>query len=428
MLHTQPPQVFDCISAFSGIDDARTLYCTLLNYDYQDRPIPIGDWSRSAKEIIIDGRIIARKSDFYVLYFTIQKLIRENERTTLKEILKRFPDCAVVFSDEEENEFHITSPKYEPESRYKFVIRRYVVGKYEKLRTASERLCKTYALDTDTATELKAKHDDAFNVEAVTKEFYDEYKTILSLMERKLLSQGIGDKKTEKGFVQQFLNRLMFLYFIQKKGWLNNDMQFVWSLVRKYKNNGGTPNGLYRDWIEPLFFYWFNNKEIPESYDNLPADLSEIYKKMPYLNGGLFLMNDLDKMGYRLDDALIYKIVDIDGGLLERYNFTISEDTPFDVDVAVDPEMLGKVYESLIFEEERGEVGIFYTPRIEVDFMCRQSILEYLVENTGISQDKLISFIYSTEEDKDRTGLLSVEEAKKIGRLELRNYEYGLLF
>ena len=104
--------------------------------------------------------------------------------------------------------------------------------------------------------------------------------------------------------------------------------------------------------------------------------------------------------GYRLDDALIYKIVDIDGsGLLERYNFTIREDTPFDVDVAVDPEMLGKVYESLIQEEERGEVGIFYTPRIEVDFMCRQSILEYLVENTSISQDKLISFIYSTEED-----------------------------
>jgi len=67
-----------------------------------------------------------------------------------------------------------------------------------------------------------------------------------------------------------------------------------------------------------------------------------------------------------LDDALIYKIVDIDGsGLLERYNFTIREDTPFDVDVTVDPEMLGKVYESLVFEEERGKAGIFYTPRIE---------------------------------------------------------------
>jgi hypothetical protein len=154
MLYIQPQQVFDCITKFSGIDDARTLYCKLLNYDYQDLPIPIEDWSRSAKEIIIDGKIIARKTNFYILYFTIQKLTRTNERTVLKEILKRFPDCVVLFSDEEETEFHITSPKYEPESRYKFVIRRYVVGKYEKLRTASERLCLTYALDTDTSTEL----------------------------------------------------------------------------------------------------------------------------------------------------------------------------------------------------------------------------------------------------------------------------------
>ncbi|MCK4399298.1 MAG: Eco57I restriction-modification methylase domain-containing protein [Methanophagales archaeon] len=282
------------------------------------------------------------------------------------------------------------------------------------MRTASERLCRTYALDTDTPTELKAKHDDAFNVEAVTKEFYTEYKTILDKIDEELQSQGIGDKKTAKGFAQQFLNRLMFLYFIQKRGWLNNDRRFVWSLVKQYKRASGTQQGIYSDWFEPLFFYSFNNKEISDSYDNLPADLSEIYKKMPYLNGGLFLMNDLDKMGYRLDDALIYKIVDIDGsGLLERYNFTIREDTPFDVDVAVDPEMLGKVYESLIQEEERGKVGIFYTPRIEVDFMCRQSLLEYVIEHTGISHGKLISFIYAPE--GDRADLLSEEEAQKIG-------------
>jgi len=410
----QYQQVFDCISGFSGLDDARTLYCTLLNYEYKaDLPIPIDDWSKTAKAIVIDGEIIASKNKFHVLYLTIRKLTRTNERRVLKEILKRFSDCVVIFTDEKETEFHITSPKYEPESRYKFVIRRYVIGKYEKLRTASERLCLTYALDTDTSTELKAKHDDAFNVEAVTKQFYEDYKTVLSLMQKELLSQGIGDKKTAKGFTQQFLNRLMFLYFIQKKGWLNSNMRFIWSLVKSYTSRGRTPNGIYKDLFEPLFFYSFNNKEIPDSYDNLPAELREIFEKMPYLNGGLFLKNELDVMGYRLDDALIYKLVDINGGLLESYNFTISEDTPFDVDVAVDPEMLGKVYESLILEEERGGGGIFYTPRIEVDFMCRQSLLEYLTENTGIAQDKLISFIYATEED--RADLLSVEEAQQIG-------------
>jgi hypothetical protein len=411
MTHAQPQQVLDCITGFSGIDDARALYCNLLNYDYQDLPIPVEEWSKAAKEIVIDGKIIAKKSGFYILYVTIRKLTRTNERTVLKELLnKGFPDCALVFTEEKESEFHLTSPKYEPESRYKFVIRRYVVGKYEKLRTASERLCLTYALDTDTTTELKAKHDDAFNVEAVTKEFYEEYKTVLNLMEQKLLDQGIGDNKTAKGFAQQFLNRLMFLYFIQKRGWLNNDGHFVWNLVKHYKKIRGTPNGLYKDWLEPLFFYSFNKKPIPDSYNNLPAELREIFKQMPYLNGGLFLKNELDDWGYQLDDSIIFKVVE---GLLERFNFTISEDTPFDIDVAVDPEMLGKVYESLILEEERGEAGIFYTPRIEVDFMCRQSLLEYLIEHTGIAQDKLISFLYATEED--RTNLLSEEEAQKIG-------------
>jgi hypothetical protein len=80
--------------------------------------------------------------------------------------------------------------------------------------------------------------------------------------------------------------------------------------------------------------------------------------------------------------------------------------------------MLGKVYESLIFEEERGEAGIFYTPRVEVDFMCRQSLLEYLIGHTDLPYDMLISFIYNTEED--RAELLSEEEAQQIGNALFR--------
>jgi hypothetical protein len=276
MLYVQPQQVHDCISKFSGIDDAQILYCKLLNYDYQDRPIPVEEWSKSAKELIIDGKIIEKKSNFHILYFTIRKLTRTNERTVLKDILnKGFQDCVVIFTDENKTEFHITSPRYEPESRYKFVIRRYVVGKHEQLRTASERLCLTYALNTDTTTELKAKHDDAFNVEKVTKEFYEKYKEVLEEIEKNLLAQGIGDKKTAKGFAQQFLNKLMFLYFIQRKGWLNNDMRFVWNLVKRYKNTKGTPNGIYKDWLEPLFFYSLNKKQNHDSYNLNSASLRE---------------------------------------------------------------------------------------------------------------------------------------------------------
>lgn len=233
-----PHQVLECISNFRGLDDARTLYCRLLNYEPTgDFPIPVDSWPTSVRETVIDGKSIAKKNNFYVLYFIIRKLTRTNERTVLNEILnKGFPDCTVIFTDEKGREFHLTSPRFEPESRYKFVIRRYLMGKYEKLRTASERLCLTCALDTDTIAKLKAKHDEAFNVEAVTKEFYGEYKTVLNLMEEKLLAQAIGDKKTAKGFAQQFLNRLMFLYYIQKRGLLQTQQsgelkqRFFWEI------------------------------------------------------------------------------------------------------------------------------------------------------------------------------------------------------
>jgi len=115
----------------------------------------------------------------------------------------------------------------------------------------------------------------------------------------------------------------------------------------------------------------------------------------------------LDDFGFKVKDAHMRLIVD---GLLERYNFTVREDLPFDVEVAVDPEMLGKVYESLVLEEERGKSGIFYTPRIEVDFMCRQAIIEYLVETTGIPYETVISFVWAEP----------TAETPKVGREELR--------
>ena len=105
--------------------------------------------------------------------------------------------------------------------------------------------------------------------------------------------------------------------------------------------------------------------------------LSKI-SNIPFLNGGLFEEYDVDNLNLKLPDDLLFKIVD---NFLEEYNFTITEESPFDLDIAIDPAMLGKIYESLIAEEERGKEGIFYTPRIEVDLMCRLGILEYILED-----------------------------------------------
>jgi hypothetical protein len=124
---------------------------------------------------------------------------------------------------------------------------------------------------------------------------------------------------------------------------------------------------------------------------------------MPFLNGGLFTKNELDEIDFKIPDAVFELLFETDSqdknkGFLERFNFTVREDTPLDVEVAVDPEMLGKVYESLITEEERQKAGIFYTGRVEIDLMCRLSLVEYLFEETKIPKDDLITLIFEPQE------------------------------
>jgi len=401
-------QVWDKLERFKTIDDARELYCNILNYEFTDLPLPTQDWTKPAREVTVQARVIAKRRDFYVISCIIQKLTRRNERDVVNELLKRFPDAVFIFTDQPEREWHVISPKYDTESK-KFVLRRYAVGASERLRTAAERLSLTYAAEEDSATQLKEKHDAAFDVKAVTKEFFEEYKKIFAILENGFLKQR-GDKLTAHGFTQQLLNRFMFLYFIQKKGWLGGRPDFIPRLLDRYKKEGPIGKGVYHEWIKPLFFHAFNKTPIPESC-RLPSDIGQIYERMPFLNGGLFSETPLDEIGYEVKDDHIRRLVE---GLLERFNFTIREDTPLDVEVAVDPEMLGKVYESLVFEEERGKSGIFFTPRVEVDFMCRQAIVEYLVENVELPCEKIIPFVYETFGGEEEKVELSKDKLKKM--------------
>jgi len=138
---------------------------------------------------------------------------------------------------------------------------------------------------------------------------------------------------------------------------------------------------------------------------------------MPFLNGGLFTKNELDEINFKIPDTVFELLFEIDPqdknkGFLERFNFTVREDTPLDVEVAVDPEMLGKVYESLIAEEERQKAGIFYTPRVEIDLMCRLSLIEYLFEETKIPKDDLITLVFEPQEIENYDNLENLRKIK----------------
>ena len=172
----------------------------------------------------------------------------------------------------------------------------------------------------------------------------------------------------------------MFLYFIAKKRWLNNNPKFIkwyWERYKEEKRKGNAnENTFYENYLRILFLEAFNNRYSHPHYH--PHDIETILAITPYLNGGLFKGNELDELKFHISDSLFEKVF----AFFEKYNFTIREELPLDVEVAVDPQMIGYVYESLsnVAEEiyERQDLGIFYTPTIEVDFMCRRSVVEYL--------------------------------------------------
>lgn len=251
------------------------------------------------------------------------------------------------------------------------------------------------------------KLTQSFSVEKVTKRFFDDYRATFPIIRDSLIKL-IPDAKWVHDYSLQLLNRIMFLYFVQKKRWLDNNPRFItdfWQVYKKALSACDAQAGrmekdsFYEKWLSILFFEAFNNKFFPKPY--FSKDLNSALALAPFLNGGLFTPNKLDEQSFKITDGLFEKIF----GFFDKYNFTIREELPLEVEVAVDPEMIGKVYESLvnISEEadERGDAGIFYTARTEIDFMCRRSLVEYFHNHLEIEQALIYEFVFAkTDEDK----------------------------
>ncbi|MEH2449903.1 hypothetical protein [Nostoc sp.] len=170
----------------------------------------------------------------------------------------------------------------------------------------------------------------------------------------------------------------MFIGFIQKKGWLKfqGSIDYLSALWEAYLKDDNTSNkNFYKDRLSHLFFLGLNN---PQEYDianiNNGGLLKDLIGHVPYLNGGLFEQDEDDN-----DHEIIVSDDCIDSiihDLFQRFAFTVTESTPLDVEVAVDPEMLGKVFEELV--TGRHESGSYSTPKPIVSFMCREALKGYL--------------------------------------------------
>lgn len=307
----------------------------------------------------------------------------------------------------------------------------YVLGEKAKVKTPHQYLIsKGKVADFN---DLKTR----FSLEVVNKEFYKEIshsfiqlvggtenigrssKTIKSLL--KLPSQQ-DHSQINLEFAVRMIGRIIFCWFLREKKSPSGHSLMPKELI-SLDASVNTPD-YYHTILEPIFFEILN-KPIKTRKDNFSNDL---FSAIPYLNGGLFSPHDDDYFSYNEGkQAINHNLVVVPDewfkslfAVLETYNFTIDENTSFDEELSIDPEMLGRIFENLLAEinPETGEsarksTGSYYTPRVIVDYMVDESLYLYLKDKTGTSEKKLRSLI-SYDLDDDSQNPLNDEEKSKI--------------
>lgn len=287
-----------------------------------------------------------------------------------------------------------------------------------RLRTAAEQLgkLKLQPERKDSVT-INNQIIEAFNVEELSERFYNSYIEIFRKISRNLKKQKLEcaleePDKALLNYVHLILNRIMFLHYVQKKGCFNGNKEFLINFWDEYKEKYPGTNKFHKEWIEILFFESLSQPSwLYQDKSYFSKDINRLLKYAPYLNGGLFERNPLDEVGWLISDELFEDIFEF----FQSYNFTIEESTPMEIEIAINPEMLGNIYEHLVNAEEQEEqsrAGIFYTPRFEIELMVRRSLVEFLWNKTGIEKNVLYKFVFSAYETSLFT--LSSQQAEQI--------------
>lgn len=300
----------------------------------------------------------------------------------------------------------------------------YLMGSDHKCRTAAERF--TILADKE---KTEKNITDAFSVEALSIDFFERYKNIYADFveyitgkrykkengkwvektihepNKQLTSSFNGDEKAVRDFVKKMMGRLVFLQFLQRKGWLGVPLDKNWGegnkdFLQDLFKNSNKKDDFLDEVLEPLLFETLNDGERPN--DIADTRLGENIK-IPYLNGGLFDSDELDKKKVVFPAALFGNLFQF----FSEYNFTIDENDPNDAEVGVDPEMLGRIFENLL--EDNKDKGAFYTPKEIVQYMCRESLIAYLTTDNEAWEDAIKTLVLQHKTDD-----LTAEQKRKL--------------
>ncbi len=300
----------------------------------------------------------------------------------------------------------------------------YLLGEGHRCRTAIQQ----FETLRDSALSLK-DITKAFSVEAVGDMFFKEYKKnyediiyyvtgkrmvkVASKWEEKQVGNPCNEimsefshfanpEKAVRDYVKKLMGRLVFLQFLQKKGWLGvragepwgtGDSEFIQNLFAQTEDKDHFVDNV----LESLF-----NDIDSEDEKKLPQ------YRTPYLNGGLFERDASDEANFPLPAKYMKQMLDF----FSSYNFTIDENDPDDAEVGIDPEMLGRIFENLL--EDNKDKGAFYTPKEIVTYMCRESLIAYLQTDIDDEANKEAIRKFVTNHDANELGDLSNDVDQRL--------------
>ena len=313
--------------------------------------------------------------------------------------------------------------------RYTFLL-----GPEQSCHTAGQNFMKLY--EKHGPIEVK-DIEEAFNVEALSNEFFGKYKSeydsfVEYITGKRYVKKGGkyveaqthaphptlypafgSNDKLVRDYVKKLLGRIVFLHFLQKKGWLGVPAGKDWGdgdrsfMLHLFENASEEQKDNFLDEVlEGLF---------ADGLDCDRSDRNDLYDtkvegfrncRIPYLNGGLFERDPLDEKTVKFPAEYFDSLLT----MLSRYNFTIDENDPDDAEVGIDPEMLGRIFENLL--EDNKDKGAFYTPKEIVQYMCRESLIAYLQTGQTEEDRERIRRFVTTHDGEQLDGLKGVLDRK----------------
>ena len=424
-----------------GKDDFEDGYeAELLDSQPECRKLATITGIRSIKQV---GKIYVGVEPLQIFDVTVSdRVMMERNRVNIQRLIRTVMDqfsCAFMlfhYEDDTRWDWRFTycrksTKKEETTDNKRFT---FLLGPGQSCRTAADNFIALY----EKRESLEIKNiEEAFNVEALSQEFFGKYKAQYEAFVNYMVDPANGmrqdfidthfdyssmtadkirdrEEKPIRDYVKKLLGRIVFLHFLQKKGWLGVPAGKEWGegdrdfMLKLFENASPEQKENFLDEVlEGLF---------ANGLDTNRSDNGDVYNtgvqgfcncRIPYLNGGLFERDALDEKTSRFPAKYFESLLT----MLSQYNFTIDENDPNDAEVGVDPEMLGRIFENLL--EDNKDKGAFYTPKEIVQYMCRESLIAYLqTDQKEEDKDSIRQFV--TTHDVDLLGELKEEIEQKL--------------